>query len=79
MEFEERVGRALAVRRHELGKTQAEVSKVVGLSTVAISRLERGHRASPKSWKRIANHYGITARELLERAARIPEPEEGDR
>ncbi len=74
-----RMGRALRGLRAERGKQQIEVAHELGVTPVTLRNVELGHSAPGHTWQRIANHYGITARELLERAARIPEPEEGDR
>ncbi len=74
-----RMGRALRGLRAEHGKLQTEAAKDIGVSALTLRNVELGHSAPGHTWQRIANHYGITTRELLERAARIPEPEEGDR
>jgi DNA-binding XRE family transcriptional regulator len=72
-----RVGRALRGLRAERGKRQTEAAKSIGISALTLRNVELGHSAPGHTWQRIADHYGISARELLERAARIPEPEEG--
>ncbi len=76
MNLKERIGRALAVARIERGKTQPQAAAGVGLTISSISNIERGIHGRATSWQVLATYYGVTARELLERAARIPEPEE---
>ena len=67
------------VARKERDKTQRAAAKELGISYQTLSYIERGHVAPGHEWERIASHYSLDARELLERAARIPEPEEGNK
>lgn len=38
-----RLGKNIAAARKAIGKTQAEVAEKVGIETVSLSRMERGH------------------------------------
>ncbi|MDP9439947.1 MAG: helix-turn-helix domain-containing protein [Actinomycetota bacterium] len=55
----------LREKRHEKGLRLEDLSRLVGISTHAISRHERGiTRVSPDQWRRYAWYYGTTEGEL---------------
>lgn len=52
--------------RLDRGETLGEVARATGLDEGTIRDLERGERSPQTATvKRIADHYGVTARELL--------------
>lgn len=72
------VGRRVSEARKSRGYTQEQLSEVVGIEPVTLSRLETGHRALSLSMlARIAEALGLGLGELLGVERDLPEPEHG--
>ncbi len=72
---ERHVGLFLKERRLALGLSITQASKQTGVSNPYISQVESGlRRPGPDVLKRLAPVYGVSVRELLERAGHLVEP-----
>jgi transcriptional regulator with XRE-family HTH domain len=56
--------------RSELGKTQAQLAELLGITSNALARLERGERRISETLARLAQ---LTAERLRERGADVPQ------
>lgn len=58
----------LAARMNE-GLTQRELAAVCGVSLTVIQRLEGGGTVSPRSAKKVADHFKVRVTDLMDVAA----------
>lgn len=65
-----RIGRNIAARRRELGRTQADVAEMVGMDTVSLSRIERGVvTAGIPTLDKLADVLGVPLGQLFDGAS----------
>jgi transcriptional regulator with XRE-family HTH domain len=70
------IGQRVAKARRDRGFTQEQLSEVIGIEPVTLSRLETGHRAlSLTTLSRIATALEVDLGDLLDTGRELPQPE----